>query len=262
MLVRIDKDDLPLGCYQTEESVIELINLLNERDIFHVHTYRCGHAGDELDELYVQKAIELGAQGIVFTDHCPFPGNPFGNRMDIEELPEYIATLKDLKEKYAGQIDVRIGLEVEYLPSYKEYYKQLYESKQLDYMMIGQHFYEKTDGGYSFSDKDKSREFVGLCDAIVEGIKTGFFNVVAHPDRSFRGCKEWTQEMQVVADQIIQAAREHGVALEENYASKRKDRQYWEQFWINTTNMYIRKGCDAHSVAEMEERWKQIVGRR
>ena len=39
MLVRIDKDDLPLGCYQTEESVIELINLLNERDIFHVHTY-------------------------------------------------------------------------------------------------------------------------------------------------------------------------------------------------------------------------------
>lgn len=39
MLVRIDKDDLPLGCYQTEESVIELINLLNERDIFMcIHT--------------------------------------------------------------------------------------------------------------------------------------------------------------------------------------------------------------------------------
>jgi len=50
-------------------------------EIFHVHTWRCEHAGEEQDCEYVKKAIELGASRIVFTDHCPFPGNPFRKRI-------------------------------------------------------------------------------------------------------------------------------------------------------------------------------------
>ena len=48
---------------------------------FHVHTYRCGHAENISDETYVKKAIELGVKSIWFTDHAPFPDNPFGARM-------------------------------------------------------------------------------------------------------------------------------------------------------------------------------------
>lgn len=83
---------------------------MREKELFHVHTYHCKHAGDERDELYVKWAIELGACRITFTDHALFPGNPFGNRMGIEELPEYIDTLSDLKEHYKSDIDIRIGL--------------------------------------------------------------------------------------------------------------------------------------------------------
>ena len=63
-----------------------------DKEIFHVHTYRCKHASDEDDEAYVKTAVELGAKRIVFTDHAPFPGNPFDHRMQYEELPEYIGT--------------------------------------------------------------------------------------------------------------------------------------------------------------------------
>ena len=63
------------------------------KELFHIHTHRCKHASSEADVEYVEKAIELGARKIVFTDHAPFPDNPFGNRMDIEELPEYIDCL-------------------------------------------------------------------------------------------------------------------------------------------------------------------------
>ena len=61
-----------------------------ENEIFHVHTWRCGHAGEEQDYEYVEKAIELGASRIVFTDHCPYPGNVFLYRMDMEQLDDYV----------------------------------------------------------------------------------------------------------------------------------------------------------------------------
>ncbi len=94
---------------------------LNLKDIFHVHTYRCGHAANVADEMYILKAIELGAVSITFTDHAPFPGNPFGNRMDIQQLPEYLQTLNSLKEKYKNVIEIKTGLEVEYLPHFEFY---------------------------------------------------------------------------------------------------------------------------------------------
>ena len=55
-------------------------------DFFHVHTRRCKHGSEETDETLVKKAISLGAKRITFTDHVPFPENPFENRMDFEEL--------------------------------------------------------------------------------------------------------------------------------------------------------------------------------
>ena len=76
-----------------------------EGEIFHVHTWRCKHASEEQDYEYVEKAIDLGADRIVFTDHSPFPGNPFRSRMEIEQLPEYISSLCQLKKEYGAKID-------------------------------------------------------------------------------------------------------------------------------------------------------------
>ena len=51
--------------------------------MFHVHTYRCKHAFNGIsDEDVIEMAISLGKDSIYFTDHAPFPENPFGNRMD------------------------------------------------------------------------------------------------------------------------------------------------------------------------------------
>ena len=83
---------------------------MNDRTLFHVHTFRCGHAEIVPDEAYIKKAIKISASDIWFTDHAPFPGNPFRNRMTIDGLSEYISTLSALKEKYADKITVHIGL--------------------------------------------------------------------------------------------------------------------------------------------------------
>ncbi len=226
-------------------------------EIFHVHTYRCKHAGDEKDEEYIKKAIDINATKITFTDHAPFPGNPFGNRMAIEELPEYVNTLKSLKEKYSNIIDVQIGLEIEYLPSFNNYYKWLKESKWFDILMIGQHFYECDKGKYSFNPDNRKPsvyEYDGLSRALIMGMDTGYFNVIAHPDRMFRECREWTPEMDKISTIVINKAIDKNIILEQNLSSMEKEYQYWTQLWDKVTEeVSIIKGIDAHSVLDLEK---------
>ena len=227
----------------------------NRNEIFHVHTYRCGHAKNIADEVYVKKAIEYGADRITFTDHAPFPGNPFGNRMDIEQLPEYISTIQMLKENYAGTIDVRIGLEIEYLPSFTDYYHRLRENPGIEILMLGQHFYEHEKGYYSFSDSKEQQareEAAGMGQALVQGMQTGLFDIVAHPDRTFRKKEVWTDELSAIARQIILTADHMGITLEINEKSKRSKQQYWPEFW-NLVPETVRTivGWDIHSLKDM-----------
>ncbi len=243
---------------------------LGKNEIFHVHTFRCKHAGDERDEEYIKKAIELGAEAIAFTDHGPFPGNIFGNRMDIEELPEYIHTLNSLRDKYKDQIKVYVGLEIEYFKGFdcmangESYYKQLKAIEGLDFLMLGQHMYETDIGSYSFSlpkEDIKRLEAPGMGQSIVEGISTGYFDVVAHPDRTFRRRKVWDDELAQIGRSIIEQAIRYGVVLEQNESSRRHKGQYWTEFWDMAKDisdsrpegkeLKVIRGLDAHETGEL-----------
>ena len=86
----------------TRKAGKQFLNNSAHREIFHVHTYRCRHAANVADEMYILKAIDLGAVSITFTDHAPFPGNPFGNRMDIQQLSEYLDSLVTIHSRFFG----------------------------------------------------------------------------------------------------------------------------------------------------------------
>lgn len=220
--------------------------------MFHIHTYRCGHASKEKESEYIEKAITVGEKEIVFTDHAPFPGNPFENRMKFSELTEYVNTLKNLKAHYAGTIDVKIGLEIEYLPSYRSYYKELFESNIFEVLMIGQHFYERGDGSFSFKDREREKEAEYCGNAILEGMSSGFFQYVAHPDRIFRYCEKWDSSASVIADKIWKSAKKYGIVLERNLGSMERKRQYWPEFWERKIpDVNVITGVDAHSVKQM-----------
>lgn len=229
---------------------------MEKMELFHVHTVRCKHASNDNDEEYIVKAIGMGADKITFTDHAPFPENPFGNRMDIEELSEYVETLNRLREKYKHKIQVDIGLEIEYLPSYENYYQALQESEQFDLLMLGQHFYELEPGEYSFSfspDEQRKYEAKGCCEAMLKGIRTGYFDVVAHPDRIFRRCGEWNSKLETLSQQLIQFAMEYGMILEKNLSSMESAQNYRPEFWsLVPKECKIKIGTDAHSILELE----------
>ncbi len=228
------------------------------KHLFHIHTFRCGHASYEADERYVLKAIELGANKITFTDHSPFPGNPFGNRMDIERLDEYLSSLWSLKEKYKSQIEVEVGLEVEWLPSFDSFYRELKANPKIQVMLLGQHFFEHENGEPSFMDEgeEKKKETAGCMDAMTKALDTGLFDAIAHPDRCFRRRKSWTSDMESFSAKLIDKAALKGVPLELNLSSykHRRSKYFWKEFWALAEERGAKTivGLDAHSTEEMQ----------
>ena len=238
---------------------------ITDSSIFHVHTYRCRHAENVPDEQYIEKAIQLGASDIWFTDHAPFSGDPFGLRMAYQELSEYIAALSGLKQKYAD-IRIHIGLETEYFPSFdaQGYYRYLRAIPELEILLLGQHMaeIETAPPRYSFSETAEYlavNEYKLLGHAMIQGIRSGYFDAVAHPDRIFRRCTAWDCEMEKMSRAIIQSAAEHKLPLEMNLSSVENQKNYKPQFW---TLVPIESACiigyDAHTVAEMETRYHEL----
>lgn len=122
---------------------------------YHTHTKRCMHAeGTEAD--YVKTALDAGLDVLGFSDHGPFPDNRFDSRMPYADLDEYLACMDALRPTVP--FPILKGLEIEYCPDSRDYYSFLLKEKKLDYLLLGQHYYQEDDGSYVhvFSIPEKS----------------------------------------------------------------------------------------------------------
>ena len=96
---------------------------------YHTHTWRCRHA-DGTEREYVENAIKAGLKILGFSDHTPqvYPG---GYRSSVKMLPSelegYVDTVLSLKREYKDDIEIRLGLETEYLYTLWEPLRKLIE---------------------------------------------------------------------------------------------------------------------------------------
>ena len=224
---------------------------------FHIHTNRCKHATLDSDEEYVKTALDLGMKQIVFSDHAPFPSDPFSGRMEYLQLGEYTRSLSALREKYKPYIKIYIGLEIEYMPEYMTYYKELIG--KVDFLMLGQHHTSFQPGEYTFNSiRSKDEIYTKLLNSTLEAMQTGLFSVIAHPDRFLNPDDKWTGEEENYAKNIVKIADEKGIFLEKNISSMEQEK-YHPVFWKYTTqDTKVVYGLDAHSVAELKRRAKGL----
>jgi histidinol-phosphatase (PHP family) len=240
-----------------------LLSLDRKKDLFHVHTYRCRHAGEWSDESYIEEAVRLGYRSIWFSDHSPFPGDALRSRMRMEELSEYLSSLTALREKYAEACEVHIGLEAEYLPSFAKegYYEKLKENPQIEFLLLGQHLAE-TGSGYSFdlpSEERARQEHDLLGEAILAGMESGYFDAVAHPDRIFRLYSSHTISREAAAecfaDNVVAAAASSGIPLELNAHSLGSRDLFRPEFWQRVpASVPVICGLDVHSPLQISRR--------
>jgi histidinol-phosphatase (PHP family) len=86
----------------------------------------------------------------------------------------------------------------------------------MDYLILGQHFVIRNG---KMIDVFRGLEEASLdtyTDAVVEGMETGYFRILAHPDVFLFNNPRWNEKAERVSRRIIETASRTGVFLEIN----------------------------------------------
>jgi len=147
----------------------------------HCHTPLCKHAFGLPDE-YAAVALERNFKGITFTCHCPLPDGFSANvRMAPEEFDFYVEMIGVTREKFAGRLDVRLGLESDFYPGVEPWLAKLHARVPLSHV-LGSIHYQVMDyrrlfyTGEIFSYQQLYYEHLAL------SAESGLFDTLAHPD--------------------------------------------------------------------------------
>lgn len=186
---------------------------------FHQHTSRCKHAELCSDEEFVQAYLDNGFQTIAFTDHTP--QNPVIDprqniRMDFDQLEDYLTSIHQLKDQYQNQIQILVGLEVEYLPELMDFYESVKD--RLDFMILGQHFVRRPDGELIVmgSERLTDQDVELYADLVVQAMEMGLVSIVAHPDYYMLNRTTFGPAQEKAARKICEASVRTGIPLEVN----------------------------------------------
>lgn len=222
---------------------------------YHTHTFRCHHAtGTERE--YIEKAIASGVRVLGFSDHSPysFEGDYYSSfRMLPKELDDYVDTLTRLGREYARDIELHIGLEAEYYPGRWSEFLNMIQPYPIEYLLLGQHFLgdEIGEDGATKPTLDENR-LIRFVNQVSEGIMTGKFACVAHPDiLRFEGDETiYAREMR----RLCECAKRADVSLELNFLGLRTSRHYPRAgFWeiAGEVGNDVIFGLDAHDTMAM-----------
>ena len=240
---------------------------------YHTHTRRCGHAQGS-DEAYVLAAIEGGFGELGFSDHVPWPyASGFthpGVRMEIAQLDEYLQAVRALKEKYADSICLRVGFECEYFPEYINGLREMKREKQLDYLILGNHYDGSDETGIYFGALKTPGELRRYVDSTVRGVESGLFAYLAHPDVFMRGYGRFDENCAAAARDLSRACRAYNLPMEYNlhdrfrFAWLNKEGYPCAQFFdiVREEGVRVIIGVDAHEPLELSDgaQWNRAAG--
>ncbi len=182
---------------------------------YHTHTYRCGHASGKAEE-YIVAAIKGGFHVIGFSEHLGFEGwdNPI-ERLAFDEVDEYLEEMYALKEKYKDKISVRVGFEFEYFEDKKEYLLEV--QKKCDYMICGQHSYERKEGhDYNYAPFYGVDYIDYMASQICDAVSLGLCKYVAHPDYFMLAKQPYDKRYEKAIERIAKCCKKHGAVIEIN----------------------------------------------
>lgn len=193
---------------------------------YHTHHALCGHAEGNCDD-YCKEAVANNFTELGFSDHAPNKRmNDRGVRMRPEDIDQYLNEINEAKENYNESLTVYAGLEVEYFYNHEEYLQDL--ADKTDYLILGQHYISFTKdlnnlvSGFGLTTKNQIELYA---EYVVEGMKTGHFAMLAHPDLYMYGYINWDETAEKVARKIIETAKETNTILEFNANGFRREKK-------------------------------------
>ena len=168
---------------------------------YHSHCTFCD--GLSHPENFVQFAVAEGFRAYGFSSHSPLPFETFWN-MSKMDLPEYLTEINRLKNKYAKQIEIYLGLEIDYLDKTYNAAIPYFQSLGLDYRISAVHFLSCSsaltaenmvciDGSYRDFQEGLNKFFDGnirrmtefFFESSIQMVEIGGFDVVGHIDKIY-----------------------------------------------------------------------------
>lgn len=174
---------------------------------FHSHcTYCDGHAETEA---FVKSAIDKQFRAYGFSSHSPLPFRTIWN-MDVEDMDTYIKEVNDLKHKYANEIELYCGLEIDYLSDQYNASSDYFTSLPLDYRIGSLHFITQDadykqlvciDGPFSEFKENINEYYGGDVHALIKHyyelmskmVETGCFDFVGHLDKIYMNASGYSE---------------------------------------------------------------------
>ncbi|MEL3907541.1 MAG: histidinol-phosphatase [Treponemataceae bacterium] len=182
---------------------------------FHTHTYLCKHAvGVPMD--YAKVACETGFSALGFSDHCPYFDDMWLDmHMALDEVPLYRKMVEEARAAY--DIPIYYGFECEWHKKYKSWYEEeLLGKYEADYLIFGPHWVD-IDGEFVYiPDVTEPKNLIRYVDLTIEGMASGLFAYLAHPDLFLYNISEITPFYLDLAKKIIDAAVELKMPIEIN----------------------------------------------
>ena len=218
---------------------------------YHTHTPRCTHAVGTEEE-YVLSGIEAGLKILGFADHAPYPfegGLRSHIRMRPDELKEYAGAVLALREKYKDQIQLPLGVEIEYFPRIWDEQLSMLRDAGVEYLLLGQHW---SDYGeeylYNGKPTDSEELLAVYCRSVRQAMQTGAITYIAHPDLFYFKGDEEVYKRHVQG--LCREAKSCDIPLEINLLGIRSGRHYPNRrFWELAAEEGCKAvlGCDAHT---------------
>ncbi|MBB5021046.1 histidinol-phosphatase HisJ [Desulfurispira natronophila] len=151
----------------------------------HVHSFYCLHGSKRTTEEILRERIAAGAKLVTFTEHAPLPAgfhdpSPLrDSSMSMDTIWEYREEILKLKAEYAGECEVRCGLEVDYIEGYEEpirefldQYGQFFEDS-----LLSVHFLHGTC--VDFSHEEFHRLLYEHCEGNLQELYRDYYRAIA-----------------------------------------------------------------------------------
>jgi histidinol-phosphatase (PHP family) len=182
---------------------------------YHMHSILSD--GKNTYEEMVQQAILKGLSEVGFSDHICL--KPVDWALRLEDIPVMSRQITDLQLKYKDQIQIRYGIEVDYLPGLEDKIRDLIESIPVDYVIGSVHFigewnFDTDESLYGKWTNDKLYE--KYFHLIQKAAQSGLFDVIGHIDiiKKFRIYPETNQDK--LFEETIEIIKANNLVVELN----------------------------------------------
>ncbi len=225
----------------------------------HMHTPLCRHAHGEPED-YAARALEQGLCGIIFTCHSPMPADFWPQvRMSEAEFDDYVAMVDRCRNAFAGELEVRLGIESDYFPGYEGWIEKLHQRADFHHCLGSVHW-QGPEYAEIFNPQDETAFRKIYWENLAASAETGLFDTLAHPDliKNYRSAtwrfEDCRDDLAAALDRIAAT----GVAMELNTSGLNK--KYPEMNpgpqmlrMMNERNIPVVIGSDSHVARRVGE---------